>query len=181
MSPFATYMHKPEPKSWRGIQKMTKNFQKHFVRKLFNRHLSRRGDGWRVAAIGRSCGRGWFTGYGFGLRGQCASASAASIGCKRNSLSPPTVKNEGQQITYFENNDGRDRWCILRGVEVVVLISVTYHLALARSLSISELCKIFVNCKHEQIRSRLFILLRYRHFTCIKARFQSTKSTPRYY
>ena len=39
-----------------------------------------------------------------------------------------------------------------------------HHLALARSLSISELCKISVNHKHEQIRSELFILLWYRHF-----------------
>ena len=59
------------------------------------------------------------------------------------------------------------------------------HLALARSLSISELCKISANRKHEQIGSGLFILIRYRHIylfciasSCANARYQSTKSTP---
>jgi len=36
-------MHKPKPKSWRGIEIITKYVEKDFVGELLNRHLLRKG------------------------------------------------------------------------------------------------------------------------------------------
>ena len=57
MSPLATYMYKPEPKSRRGVETITKYVQKQVVGKIPYRHLTRKGkkESARATGIG---GRG---------------------------------------------------------------------------------------------------------------------------
>jgi hypothetical protein len=40
MSPLATYVYKGGPKSWRGIQKITKYSQKYFFGKVLDSHFA---------------------------------------------------------------------------------------------------------------------------------------------
>ena len=51
MSPPATYMYKPWPISWRGIEIISKCGQKDVVRKLPNHSLSGRGQSLREAQV----------------------------------------------------------------------------------------------------------------------------------